>query len=77
MEDKLPAEESKDLKESVQDRTARLKKQRDLIIKQKQDKLNQELQEAREGKTDNKYSNSLLKDLLAIDKKVNQQEHKK
>lgn len=75
MEDK-PAV-AQDLKESVQDRAARLKKQRDLIVKQKQEKLNLELQEAREGQSDNKYSNNLLKDLLAIDKKVNQQEQKK
>jgi len=63
--------------ESVEDRKARLKAQRDLIVKMKQEERDKELQEAREGKSDNKYSNNLFKDLLALDKKVNQQEQKK
>lgn len=39
--------------------------------------MESELKDAREGKTDNKYSNNLFKDLMALDKKVTQQEAKK
>lgn len=70
-------EEAATTGESVEDRKARLKAQRDLILKKKQEERDKELQEARDGKSDNKYSNNLLKDLLALDKKVNAQEEKK
>lgn len=63
--------------ESVDDRKTRLKAQRDLLIKQKQDVRQTELKEARDGKSTNEYSNNLFKDLLALDKKVNLQEQKK
>ena len=69
--------EKMDKVESVEDRKARLKAQRDLIIKQKQETRETELKEARDGNSDNQYSNSLFKDFLALDKKVNQQEQKK
>lgn len=61
-------------KESIEARKARMIAQRELIVKQKQEKMNKELEEAREGKTDNKYSNNLFKELMSLDKKVNQKE---
>jgi hypothetical protein len=63
--------------EKVDDRKARLKAQRDLLVKKKQEERDDELKDARDGKTENQYSNNLLKDLLALDKKVNAQEQKK
>jgi hypothetical protein len=63
--------------ESVEDRKARLRAQRDLIVQQKKKEMHEELKDAREGKTDNKYSNNLFKDLMALDKKVSQQEEQK
>lgn len=61
----------------VDDRKARLKAQRDLLIEKKKKERQKELDEARDGNTENQYSNNLLKDLLALDKKVNAQEQKK
>ena len=39
--------------------------------------MNKELEEAREGNTENKYSNNLFKELMSLDKKVNQKEAQK
>ena len=69
--------EKMDKVETVDDRKARLKAQRDLIIKQKQETRKTELTNELEGNSDNKYSNNLFNDFLALDKKVNQQEQKK
>lgn len=66
-----------ELKESMEERKARLKAQRDLLVKQKQEQMQKELLESREGKTDNKYSNNLFKELMTLDKKVTAQEAKK
>jgi hypothetical protein len=66
-----------ELKESMEERKARLKAQRDLLVKQKQDQMQKELLESREGKTDNKYSNNLFKELMSLDKNVTAQEAKK
>lgn len=74
MKEKL--EKMKDI-EAPDDRKARLKAQRDLLIKQKQEERQNELKDAKEGKSDNKYSNKLFQDFLAIDKKVSKQEAKK
>lgn len=63
--------------EPVDDRKARLKAQRDLLVQKKKQEMHNELKDAREGKTDNKYSNNLFKEFLSLDKKVSQQEEKK
>ena len=60
-----------------EDRKARLKAQRDRIVKLKQEEMKKELEDARQGNTDNKYSNNLFKELMSLDKKVTQQEAKK
>lgn len=77
MEEKLKKEGPASTVESVEDRKARLRAQRDLLLKQKEQERKIELEQARDGQTNNKYSNSLFNDLLALDKKVNQQENKK
>jgi hypothetical protein len=66
-----------DMKESVEERKARLQAHRDLLVKNKQEQMSKELQESREGKTENKYSNNLFKELMSLDKKVTAKEEKK
>ncbi|CAI2364461.1 unnamed protein product [Moneuplotes crassus] len=75
-EDKEDKKEE-DGKESIEDRKKRLLEYRQNIVKKKQDEMNKELKDARDGNTDNKYSNNLFKELMSLDKKVNQKEAKK
>lgn len=63
--------------EAVDDRKTRLKAQRDLLVKKKQEVREKELEAARKGESDNMYSNNLFNDLLALDKKVNAKEKSK
>jgi len=61
-------------KESLEQRKQRLIEHRKNIVKQKQDAMKKELEDARGGNTDNKYSNNLFNELMSLDKKVNQRQ---
>ena len=73
-EDKKEGEEGK---ESAEERKARLIAQRNKIVQQKKEAMEKELKEARDGKSENKYSNNLFNELMSLDKKVSQKEAKK
>lgn len=64
-----PKEEKK-LAEDPKIRAARLKAQRDKIIAMKNQALDQELEDSRNGKSDNEFCNTRLKEFLDIDKNV-------
>lgn len=69
--------QQEDQKESIEQRKQRLLEHRKNIVKQKQEAMKKELEEAREGNTDNKYSNNLFKEFMSLDRKVTQKEAKK
>jgi hypothetical protein len=69
-------EKMKDV-EAPDDRKARLQAQRDILVKQKQLDRREELVESKQGKSENKYSNKLFEDFLALDKKVTKEQKKK
>lgn len=69
--------EEEEGKESLEERKKRLIAHRKNIVEQKKAAMDQELKDAREGNSDNKYSNNLFKELMSLDKKVNQKQAKK